>query len=192
MNPNDSSVVHALFLVTVVVWLILELRQSRNQRPEAYHADRGSRSVIRLSILIAYAAAITTRRFAPSATVRPEILTTSIGLVFMWCGMGLRFWSFQTLGHYFTFTVQTSHDQPVISAGPYRVVRHPSYAGILLALIGLGFMIDNWASLVVLVVVALCGLIYRIIVEERALSQDLGGRYQSYASGRKRLIPFIW
>jgi len=192
MNPNDSSVVHTLFLVTVVVWLILELRQSRKQRPEAYQADRGSRSVIRLSILIAYAVSFTTRRFAPSATVRPEILTTWIGLVFMWCGMGLRFWSFQTLGRYFTFTVQTSHDQPVISAGPYRVIRHPSYAGILLALVGLGFMIDNWASLVVLVVIALCGLIYRIIVEERALSQDLGGRYQSYASGRKRLIPFIW
>jgi protein-S-isoprenylcysteine O-methyltransferase Ste14 len=110
----------------------------------------------------------------------------------MWCGIGLRLWSFQTLGRYFTFTVQTSQDQPVIEAGPYRVIRHPSYAGLVLAFAGLGFIVDNWGSAAVLTVAIACGLVYRITVEERALSRDLGGRYQSYAEGRKRLVPFIW
>lgn len=192
MNPNDSPVVRTLLIATVVILGALELRQSRRQRPEASLADRGSRSVIRLSLLVAYAAAFITRKFMPSATIGSEILASSIGLVLMWCGISLRLWSFQTLGHYFTFIVQTSPDQRVISTGPYRMVRHPSYAGIVLVLIGLGFMIANWASLVVLVVISLCGLVYRIIVEERALLRDLGGRYQSYARGRKRLIPFIW
>ncbi len=115
-----------------------------------------------------------------------------IGLVVLWCGFGLRLWSFQTLGRYFTFTVQTSAEQPVISAGPYRLLRHPGYAGILLAVIGVGCTIDNWVSLVVLVVAIASGLIYRITVEERALSRDLDGRYQSYAEHRKRLVPFLW
>jgi protein-S-isoprenylcysteine O-methyltransferase Ste14 len=88
--------------------------------------------------------------------------------------------------------VQTSQDQPVISTGPYRVVRHPGYAGILAAVVGLGFVIDNWVSLVVLTVAIAGGLIYRIGVEERALARDLGGRYQSYAESRKRLVPFVW
>ncbi len=182
----------ALVFVTVVIWLSLELRQSRSTRPGASVADRGSRSVVRLSLLVAYAGAFASRALVPSGTIRPEELASSVGLVLMWCGIGLRLWSFRTLGRYFTFTVQTSRDQQVISAGPYRVIRHPSYSGILLALVGVGFMIDNWVSLVVLVAVALIGLIYRIEVEERALSLDLGGRYQSYANGRKRLIPFIW
>jgi protein-S-isoprenylcysteine O-methyltransferase Ste14 len=47
-------------------------------------------------------------------------------------------------------------------------------------------------SLVLLTVAASCGLVYRIRVEERALSRDLGGKYQLYAEGRKRLVPFIW
>ena len=72
------------------------------------------------------------------------------------------------------------------------MIRHPGYAGLLLAVIGLGFVIDNWASLVVLTAAIACGIIYRIIVEERALSRDLGGRYQSYAESRKRLVPFVW
>ncbi len=148
--------------------------------------------MLRVSYVIGIAGAIILRNAVPSATFKSGALTSWIGLVLMWSGIGLRFWSFQTLGRYFTFTVQTSQDQPVISAGPYRVIRHPSYAGVLVTFVGLGLVIGNWASLVILTVATSCGLIYRIMVEERALSRDLGGRYQSYAENRKRLIPFIW
>ncbi len=40
-------------------------------------------------------------------------------------------------------------------------------------------------------VIVRCGLVYRIGIEERALSRDLGGRYQAYAESRKRLVPFV-
>jgi protein-S-isoprenylcysteine O-methyltransferase Ste14 len=55
-----------------------------------------------------------------------------------------------------------------------------------------GRVIGNWASLAVLTAAITGGLCCRITVEERALSQDLGGSYQSYAEGRKRLVPFVW
>ena len=72
------------------------------------------------------------------------------------------------------------------------MIRHPGYAGLLIAVVGIGFAIDNWASLVALTSAMTTGLVYRIKVEERALSRDLGGRYQRYAASRKRLVPFIW
>jgi protein-S-isoprenylcysteine O-methyltransferase Ste14 len=184
--------VHTLLLVTVVIWLVCEVRQGMNQRPDAKVADRGSRPAIRVSYVIGLVGAFIVKQAVPSWTIGSVALASWVGLVIVWCGVGLRLWSFQTLGRYFTFTVQTSDDQPVISAGPYRVIRHPSYAGILLALIGLGLVIGNWASLALLTVAISCGIVYRIDVEERALSRDLGGRYQSYAASRKRLIPFIW
>jgi protein-S-isoprenylcysteine O-methyltransferase Ste14 len=192
MFSAESPFVHTLFLVTIVGWLLLELRQAQKERPEATPADGGSRSVVRISYVAGYIGAIGADRIAPSATLGSADLVSWIGLAAMWCGIGLRLWSFQTLGRYFTFTVQTSEDQPVISSGPYRVIRHPSYAGVLVAAIGIGLVIGNWASLAVLTVVIACGLIYRITVEERALSRDLAGRYQAYAASRKRLIPFIW
>jgi protein-S-isoprenylcysteine O-methyltransferase Ste14 len=177
---------------TALVWAGFEVRQALRRRPEAISADRGSRLAIRLASIIAVGGAILFKKSLPSADIGAEPVVAVIGLVIMWCGIGLRLWSFQTLGRYFTFTVQTSEDQPVISAGPYGVIRHPGYAGILLALIGLGFVVDNWASLATITIAFACGLVYRITVEERALSRDLGGRYQAYAESRKRLVPFVW
>ena len=109
-----------------------------------------------------------------------------------WTGIALRLWSFHTLGRYFTFTVQTSRDQPVIVAGPYRLIRHPSYAGLLLVLTAVGLFIGNWWSLMWLTGIIAAGLVFRIRVEERALSRNLGDRYRRYAETHKRLVPFIW
>jgi protein-S-isoprenylcysteine O-methyltransferase Ste14 len=192
MLSTISAIVRTLLPLTGVTWVIFEARQALHRRPEATSADRGSRIAIRLSMMIAALGAVLAKKSFPSATMGTEALADVIGLLLLCCGVGLRLWSFQTLGRYFTFTVKTSQDQPVISTGPYRVVRHPGYAGILAAVVGLGFVIDNWISLVVLTVAIASGLIYRIGVEERALARDLGGRYQSYAESRKRLVPFVW
>jgi protein-S-isoprenylcysteine O-methyltransferase Ste14 len=179
-------------LATAVVWLVLELRQSATRRPEAVPADRGSRPFLRVAVGVGVITATIAAHAAPGATMTNRTVTAWAGLVLLWCGVGLRLWSFHTLGRYFTFTVQTSGDQPVITSGPYRWVRHPSYAGILLAVIGLGLLIGNWLSLLCLTVAIAVGLVNRIRVEERALLGALGERYRDYAAGRKRLIPFVW
>lgn len=192
VRHDVPAVARYLLLVTVVIWLVLELRQSANNRPEATKADGGSRPTLRAATLIGVIGALVASRAAPGATIRPAALAAWIGLGILWCGIALRFWSFQTLGRYFTFTVQTSSDQPVITAGPYRVIRHPSYAGVLLAVIGLGLIIGNWLSLLVLTAAVAWGLVFRIRVEERALLEDIGDDYRSYAATHKRLVPFLW
>jgi protein-S-isoprenylcysteine O-methyltransferase Ste14 len=171
---------------------LLELRQSTNRRPEGVTADKGSRLVLRLAITVGTIGAIVASRSAPAAAIGPTALAAWFGLGVLWCGIALRLWSFRTLGRYFTFTVQTSGDQPVIASGPYRVVRHPSYAGILLAVVGVGLTIGNWLSLISVTVAVACGLAFRIHVEERALLRDLGDDYRNYAATRKRLVPFLW
>lgn len=115
-----------------------------------------------------------------------------LAFAMLWAGIGLRWWSFRTLGRYFTFRVMTSPDQPVVSTGPYRILRHPSYLGVLLALLGAALTYGNWISVACLVILPLIGFVNRIRVEEAALEATLGDRYTSYASGRKRLIPFVW
>jgi protein-S-isoprenylcysteine O-methyltransferase Ste14 len=177
---------------TGAIWLVLELRQSANRRSEAVMADKGSSIVLRIATAVGVFAAIGASRVAPGAAIRPAAVAVWIGLGILWCGIALRLWSFRTLGRYFTFTVQTSGDQPVITGGPYRLIRHPGYAGLLVAVIGFGLVIRNYLSLISLTAAVACGLVYRIQVEERALLQDLGDRYRKYADTRKRLVPFIW
>ena len=184
--------VRGLVVGTAVIWLVLEMRQGATRRPEGLRADQGSHFVVRIATVVGAGAAIACAHAAPGAAIRPAAAAAWIGLGFFWCGIAVRLWSFRELGRYFTFTVQTSGDQPVITAGPYRVIRHPGYAGLLLAVVGLGLFIGNWWSLLSLTVAVTCGLVFRIRVEERALLRDLGDRYREYAATHKRLVPFLW
>ena len=128
----------------------------------------------------------------PAANIGHPAIAFAVGMVLLASGVTVRLWSFWTLGRYFTFTVKVSPDQPVVAAGPYRVVRHPGYAGGLLAMIGFGVLYGNWVSFAVIAALWSVIIIWRIRVEERALLAALDGRYRSYAAHRKRLIPLLW
>lgn len=181
-----------LFVGTLAVWVAIEIPRALNRRPDAKQADRGSLLLVRLCGVVGGVTAALAVARVPAAAIPGAAVAFGIGLAITWAGIGLRWWSFRTLGRYFTFTVMTSADQPVVTTGPYRFVRHPSYVGILLILIGIGAMYGNWLSLAALALLPLIGLVHRIHVEEAALSATLGDAYTSYASGRKRLVPFVW
>jgi protein-S-isoprenylcysteine O-methyltransferase Ste14 len=71
-------------------------------------------------------------------------------------------------------------------------VRHPSYTALILYGLGGGVVSGNWLGLLGLTVLVLTALVYRIRVEEQALSSALGDSYRSYAARHKRLVPLIW
>jgi len=132
------------------------------------------------------------RTRVPAAALPNTAATFGLGLSVVWLGLGLPWWSFRPLGRYFTFEVMTSADQRVITTGPYRFVRHPSYPGLLLIFAGLGLLLANWPGLAALILSSVIGLLYRIHVEEAALAAMVGDAYRSYAASHKRLLPFLW
>ena len=187
------TVLRWLLMLTAVVWVALELRHSLvSRRPEARRADRGSRPVVGVAAAIGLLLALGAAQVVPGLAVGDRIVAAWCALVLLWAAMGLRLWSVQTLGRYFTLTVQTSPDQPVVSTGPYRYVRHPAYSALLIAAVAGGLLIGNWLSLVVLLAAVGAGLAYRISVEEGALARDIGRAYRDYAATHKRLVPFVW
>jgi protein-S-isoprenylcysteine O-methyltransferase Ste14 len=181
-----------IVLATGAVWVVLEVRQSVNRRPEATRSDRSSTGVLVLAVGAGFVCANVALREVPAAAIRPAVVAEWVGLVLLWCGIALRVWSFRTLGRYFTFSIETSSDQPLITAGPYRFVRHPSYAALLMAIVGIGLMLGNWLALAFVIAGALSGIVYRIGAEERALEAALGAKFREYASTRKRLVPRVW
>jgi protein-S-isoprenylcysteine O-methyltransferase Ste14 len=187
-----GPVEHTLFAATVIAWALLEIRQSRNNRPDATHADHGSRGLIRIGYLVGIVGGLLLSHVFADGAIRPYAAISWIGLAVLCSGIGLRLWSFHTLGRYFTFTVQTSADQPVIADGPYRLIRHPSYAAILIAFLGVGLVVGNWWFLFGGLTGTAVGVLNRIRVEERALARELGAAYRCYAATHKRLIPFVW
>jgi len=171
----------------------MELAKASGNREGATRIGGGGR---RLAILPTMAAAIAAvylaPQLAPQATIRPGVAAFVAGVVIMLGGLVLRGWSIKTLGEYFTGRVMVSANQPVITTGPYRVLRHPSYTGFLLACAGYGLASANWASLAIMVLLPLAVFFWRIRAEENALLATLGDRYRCYADRHKRLIPYVW
>jgi protein-S-isoprenylcysteine O-methyltransferase Ste14 len=115
-----------------------------------------------------------------------------LGELLFLAGLALRFWAILTLGRFFKVTISIQQGHRVIRSGPYRVLRHPSYSGLLLILLGLGLMLGTWLGLAALIVLPLIGMLVRIRVEESALIDALGQEYISYAAETRRLVPGVW
>jgi len=114
-----------------------------------------------------------------------------LGIVLMLAGIAFRQWSIWVLGRFFSTTVRILSDHRIVTNGPYRLIRHPSYTGALLTLVGLGLGSRTWAG--TLIILVLFGIVYnyRISVEEKALRREFGQEYVDYAKKTKRLIPFL-
>jgi protein-S-isoprenylcysteine O-methyltransferase Ste14 len=104
----------------------------------------------------------------------------------------LRWYAIWTLGSYFTRDVAVSTDQKIVQTGPYRSIRHPAYNGTFLTMLGVGLAMTNWASLFALLTCVFLGHMYRVNVEEKALSQTIGQPYIAYIHRTKRFIPFVF
>lgn len=119
---------------------------------------------------------------------RPCLLA---GVAVTGAGVALRQWAITTLGEYFVGHVVVQPRQTVVRSGPYRWLRHPSYTGQWLEMIGVGLSTGNAVSAATCVLVPLVGITRRISGEERELTASLPG-YRDYAEGKPRLIPFVW
>jgi len=115
-----------------------------------------------------------------------------IGIGVMLLGLILRHWSIVSLGKFFRTTIELQKGQKVIDNGPYRHIRHPSYAGIILFFIGYGIVSKDWLSLGVDVCLPIASLVYRIQIEEKALAEGMGQDYVAYQKRTKKLLPGIW
>jgi protein-S-isoprenylcysteine O-methyltransferase Ste14 len=184
------------FAIAVLIWYVPERigsfwwRSSRD--PTARQQDRGSYFVLVGSVAAGAGVGFglaAAGMGAPIPWFRPQV--TIAGIVLILLGAALRWWAIITLGRYFTLDVAVRSAQPVVQSGPYRVVRHPAYSGTLLSLLGAGLALANLVSLVALLAGSVVGLLYRVRVEERALTEALGQPYVDYMRRTKRFIPFV-
>jgi protein-S-isoprenylcysteine O-methyltransferase len=116
----------------------------------------------------------------------------ALGLGVFAAGLALRAWAVHELGRFFKFTVVVQPNHEVIDSGPYRRIRHPSYAGLLVALLGVGIALGNWLSIVVCLAPPAIGFGLRISSEERVLAAELGEAYRAYMRRTRRLVPGVW
>jgi protein-S-isoprenylcysteine O-methyltransferase Ste14 len=169
------------------------LRQRRRGRSPAEDRDAASKTLLALTWWPPGLAALLAARLLPiwniprahqGAAFRGGTLLAGVGVL-------IRQWSIATLGTYFVGEVIVQPEQQVISRGPYRWVRHPSYTGLWLEIVGIGLASGSVVGLVACALVPLIGILRRIHGEEQELRARLPG-YREYARERRRLVPHVW
>ena len=114
-----------------------------------------------------------------------------VGVTLMLGGLALRWWANAVLGRFYTSTLRLAEDQQIVRAGPYRLVRHPGYGGVLLLWVRAGLASQNWAVAAIILSLMSVAYAYRIKSEESMLQTAFGDQYRSYMQSTWRLVPWV-
>lgn len=181
--------------VSYSAWFLMEMWVlSRDRRRFAGRtADRGSFFGFFICIWTALAVAFFAAGRHPEwrITVLQPALSWA-GIAMIWAGMAFRLWAILTLGAFFRTSVVLQDGHQLVTAGPYRWLRHPSYTGAIVTMAGLGLALGNWVSLAAMIVFPALAIGFRIHVEERALTEQFGPSYDDFRKSRSAVVPFVW
>ena len=146
---------------------------------------------LRIRVVIVAAAVVLARLGAfRGHGVNTDPWREGVGLVLFALGLGLAVWARVHIGRNWG-TPRTRKDEPeLVTSGPYRLVRHPIYSGIIAAGIGTAVAL-SWLWLTA---VALAGIyfLYSATVEERYLAEQFPDDYPPYKRSTKMLVPFVF
>lgn len=159
------------------------------------HQDRRSAFLLLIALYAGVFSSIAFAFLAPRFRVDhsdTDLAFFAMGIILIWSGILFRFWSIQTLGKYFRTLVLIHDDHKLVTTGPYRYLRNPSYTGSIVSVLGIGIALGNWMSIAAVVVAVCVGYVWRIRVEEAALKTRFGAAYVAYAEKTWSLIPFLW
>jgi protein-S-isoprenylcysteine O-methyltransferase Ste14 len=187
MTWTPATIVALLFFFSELLLGIVR----RSRGGEATSRDRGSMIVLWAVITVAIFGAILCAKSGLTRLPLSFDARQITAIAVMVAGLAFRWVSILTLGRFFTVNVAAHADHQLVDFGPYRLIRHPSYTGLLIAFVGLAIYFGTWVGLAVMMVPITLALLYRIRVEEEALGAALGARYEAYRARTKRLIPGV-
>jgi protein-S-isoprenylcysteine O-methyltransferase Ste14 len=126
-----------------------------------------------------------TPRFVP-----PTMAAYWLGFVIVAAGLGFAVWARLHLGRNWSATVTVKQDHELIRSGPYAVVRHPIYTGLLVGILGTAVAIGEWRALIAFALITI-GFVLKLRTEERFMSETFGEQYARYRAEVPALIPFV-
>ncbi len=140
-----GEVAATIWFVSAAAWALFELGLAIRVRG----ASGRDRSFVPLTLAVVGGMALGqfVARRAGLALPGPGWWPVALGVVVFVLGLALRAWAVRELGRFFKFTVVVQSDHRVVDTGPYGLIRHPSYTGLLMVELGLGIMLGTWLSI---------------------------------------------
>jgi|SRR5579875_228703 len=185
--PWAGNAITIAWVATALHFLISALRANRIKRREAI----GARVVDRVLLLGGYVLLFAQVPLLVNQNlhfIAPGRTLEIAGVVLTYLGLGLTNWSRARLGRYWSGVVALKQEHRLIQSGPYRVVRHPLYSGIILAAIGMALSVTTWSSIGGVVLLTAC-FERRAHKEDALLAAEFGAEFEIYRQRTGRLVP---
>lgn len=159
-------------------------------RTQACDAADGCLAVLTgvLILIVFWTAIVEHMALAPRASGTRQMP----GILLMLGGVALRREAVRTLGAFFVTPIVVRAGQPLVQRGVYRLVRHPSEAGILAIAAGACLLLESRMGLVLVGGGLLPLVVWRVRREDRVLEEAFGRTFERYAERVQRLVPFVW
>jgi protein-S-isoprenylcysteine O-methyltransferase Ste14 len=190
MNVRPHQLIVAAWLGVLVLWLIGALTAKRSLKRQSA-ASRLFQTVLTLGAYFLIFDPDTRVAFLGWRFIPRSGAISWIGVAITLAGLLFAVWARLLIGRNWSSGVTVKEDHQLMRTGPYAIVRHPIYAGLLLGLLGTAIEIGEVRGLIG---VALATIAWRTkwSIEERFMTEQFGAEYTSYKRDVKALVPFIW
>ncbi len=184
-----SKIILDAWIVTAVLWVLA----SFISKPTVRVQSAASRAVQAGLLIAVYLLLFGYWRVGPLAwRILPDSpLVVYVGVALTLAGMAFALWARFFLGGNWSMNVTVKENHQLVRSGPYAIVRHPIYSGLLLAILGTAIAEAEVRGLVA-VILALIGWRMKSRVEESFMACQFGSEYAQYKREVKALIPFVW
>jgi protein-S-isoprenylcysteine O-methyltransferase Ste14 len=184
-----ADIIRACWILFSAIWLLAAASTKRS----IYRESGGRR--LRYWILLVLAFLLLTRGhqlpypFNIRIISAMEVVQWMAGIL---CIAGLAFcvWARATLGRNWSGTITLKEGHELIERGPYRLVRHPIYTGLLAMFLATAIAFGHLGGIVA-VILAFASFWIKLSEEERLMLQQFPDQYRSYQQRVKRIIPFM-
>jgi len=184
---SSERVVTGLWICFIAYWIV----SSRGVKRSVGHEASRSGAVVRILALGVVFAVAGNRSFLPAAHLSAATARWLHAAGVMLCagGIGVAIWARSHLGRNWGMPASVKEDPELVTCGPYRVVRHPIYAGVLLAMIGSALVVGRSWLVPLGVFVVYFG--YTARLEERTMARQFPDAYGRYRARTKMLVPYL-
>ena len=177
------QIVVAAWLGWAAIWMVAAKGAGPAQRREGWRATALYRVPVVTGGILLLASPFVSSGGLPGQLV-------PVGLLLVFTGLAFSLWARRHLGGNWNGRIAVLDGQRLIRSGPYRFVRHPIYAGALLAFMGSAIAVGGWIALAAAPIAAI-GLVVKTLREERSLMAHFGKDFATYQQSVPALVPFV-
>jgi protein-S-isoprenylcysteine O-methyltransferase Ste14 len=172
-------------------WLLFWLASARGNKRTATRTGPLWRFTVLAAVLVVWLGFRQFPEYLGQRLLPPSAASVYIGLVLTACGLGSTIWARRVLGTNWSAMPSIKKDHELIQRGPYRLVRHPIYTGLLLAVFGSCLAEGRVWNLYMFGMAAIL-LIVKLKAEEALIARQFPEAYLEYRRRVKALIPFLY